>query len=142
MKILEVLKSKYCWIVITLSLILSYFLVLKDINTYTKTSIIILGIVYSILFSISNACLTKDIVKRTKEKIETRKESYISIFASILGYGALQTCTLGYTCTTPLIFALLPTSLIPVLVNNSIWLLLISDILLIYSVFKMKCFKN
>lgn len=140
MRILEVLKSKYCWLVILISIFLSYFLILKDINPYTKLSVIVLGITYSIFFSISNACLVKDIVGKTKEKIKTEKESYISIIGSILGYGALQTCTLGYTCTTPLIFALLPSSVISVLIGSSVWLLLLSDILLGYSIFKMKCF--
>ena len=146
MKILNVLKSKYCWLVILISIGLSYFLVLKNINQFTNTYVIIFALIYATLFSISNACIIKDIVNRFTNKVKRNEKltfkQILGISGSILGYGALQTCTVGYACTTPILLSILPTSFSTLFLHHGIWLLIASDILLLFSIYRMNCFKS
>jgi hypothetical protein len=95
-----------------------------------------------LLFSFSNACLVKDIVERVKNRNRLGHKSFVSIFASILGYGAFQTCIVGYSCTTPLLFTIFPLTISSFLVHHGIWLLLIADVLLFFSVYRQKCFRK
>jgi hypothetical protein len=142
----EIFKSKYCWLVIFVSAILGYFLVIKKLTSFTSFWSIFLSVFYIILFSISNSCLIRLIKDRVKNNIKAGTNSLLSIIGSILGLGAIQLCTVSGTCSvtlfTSLIFTVFPTSIGMLFINNGIWILLFSNILLLYSLFKMNCFKK
>ncbi|KUK76200.1 MAG: hypothetical protein XD93_1054 [candidate division WS6 bacterium 34_10] len=146
MKFNEVLKSKYCWFVMMVSLILSYFLIVKRFTSFTSFWSILLSVFYIILFSISNSCLIFEIKSRVKNKLDTGKTSFISILGSVLGFSAVQLCTVSGTCSinlvTTLLFAVLPTSIGMIFIKNGIWVLAIANLLLFYSIYKLECFKK
>lgn len=146
MKITNVLKSKYCWIVIVISLFLSYFLIIRKFTSFTNFWSILLSIIYIISFAISNSCLIKDIKDKTVHNIQSGTKSIFSILGSILGFGAIQLCTVGGTCginiVTSLLLSILPTSIGLLFIENGIWILLLADILLLISIYKMNCFKK
>jgi hypothetical protein len=146
MKIKEVLESKYCWIVIGISLILSYFLIIRKFTVFTNFWSILLSVIYTIAFAISNSCLIKEIKETAKSKIKSGTDTTLSILGSVLGFGAVQLCTVSGTCSinivTSLLFSLLPTSLSLFFTKNGIWILLFADILLLISIFRMGCFKK
>jgi hypothetical protein len=142
----QVLKSKYCWFVMIGSLILSYFLIIKKFTSFTSFWSILLSVIYIILFSISNSCLIFEIKSRIKNKMDTGKSSFISILGSVLGFGAVQLCTVSGTCSinliTTLLFAVFPTSIGMIFVKNGIWILVIANLLLLYSIYKLECFRK
>jgi hypothetical protein len=78
--------------------------------------------------------------------MDTGKTSFISILGSILGFGAVQLCTVSGTCSinlvTTLLFAVLPTSIGMIFVKNGIWILVIANLLLLYSIYKLGCFRK
>ena len=133
MKIYEVLKSKYCWIVIFISVILGYFLIIKKFTLFTSFWSIFFSILYIVLFAISNSCLIKELKERIKGNFKTGN-SILSILGSILGIGAIQLCTVSGTCSinivTSLLLSIFPTSLGFFFIKNGIWILIISNILL------------
>ena len=145
MKIYEVLKSKYCWIVIFISVILGYFLIIKKFTLFTSFWSIFFSILYIVLFAISNSCLIKELKERIKGNFKTGN-SILSILGSILGIGAIQLCTVSGTCSinivTSLLLSIFPTSLGFFFIKNGIWILIISNILLLISIFKLGCFKK
>jgi hypothetical protein len=130
----------------TISLLLSYFLIVREFTSFTSFWSILLSVFYIILFSISNSCLIFEIKSRVKNKTDTGKTSITSIFGSILGFGAVQLCTVSGTCSinifTTLLFAVLPTSIGMIFVKNGIWILVIANILLLYSIYKLGCFNS
>jgi hypothetical protein len=142
----QILKSKYCWFVMIGSLILSYFLIIKKFTSFTSFWSILLSVIYIILFSISNSCLIFEIKSRIKNKMDTGKSSFISILGSVLGFGAVQLCTVSGTCSinliTTLLFAVFPTSIGMIFVKNGIWILVIANLLLLYSIYKLECFRK
>jgi hypothetical protein len=142
----QILKSKYCWFVMIGSLILSYFLIVREFTSFTSFWSILLSVFYIILFSISNSCLIFEIKSRVKNKMDTGKTSFISILGSILGFGAVQLCTVSGTCSinliTTLLFAVFPTSIGMIFVKNGIWILVIANLLLLYSIYKLECFRK
>jgi len=146
MKIKEVLESKYSWIVIVVSLILSYFLIIRKFTVFTNFWSILLSIIYVATFTISNTCLIKEIKETIKSEIKSGANTILSILGSVLGFGAVQLCTVSGTCginiATSLLFSLLPTSLSLFFAKNGIWILLFADILLIISIYRMNCFKK
>jgi hypothetical protein len=146
MKIKAVLESKYCWIVMAVSLILSYFLIIRKFTSFTNFWSLFLSAVYIIAFAISNSCLVREIKENIKSKIRSGTNSILSILGSILGFGAVQLCTVSGTCGmnifTSVIFSILPTSLGMFFMENGVWILLIADILLLISIYRMRCFKK
>lgn len=146
MKLNEIFKSKYCWLVIFISAILGYFLVIKKLTSFTSFWSILLSVFYIILFSISNSCLVRLIKERVKDSVKIGASGFFSILGSILGLGAVQLCTVSGTCGmtlfTSLLFTILPTSIGMLLMRNGVWILLFSNLLLLYSIFKMNCFKK
>ena len=145
MRFKQVLKSKYCWFVMTISLVLGYLLIVREFTSFTNIWSILLSIMYIILFSISNSCLIFEIKSRVKNRMSSGSAGISSILGSILGLGAVQLCTVSGTCSinlvTTILFAVLPTSIGMIFVKNGIWILVLANILLIYSVYKLGCFK-
>jgi hypothetical protein len=98
-----------------------------------------LSAVYIIAFAISNSCLVREIKENIKSKIRSGTNSILSILGSILGFGAVQLCTVSGTCGmnifTSVIFSILPTSL-------GMFFMEIADILLLISIYRMRCFKK
>jgi hypothetical protein len=146
MKFKTVLKSKYCWFVILLSFLLGYFLIIRKITSFTSFWSILLSVFYIILFSISNSCLVYEIRNRVESKVKTGTSSILSILGSVLGLGAVQLCTVSGTCGmslfASLILTLFPTSIGMIFIENGLLILFISNLLLLFSILKMGCFKK
>jgi hypothetical protein len=146
MKIKSVLKSKYCWFVIVVSLVLSYFLIVKKFTAFSNLGSIFLSVVYIFSFAISNSCLIRDIKESVKSKIKSGTNSVVSIIGSILGFGAVQLCTVSGTCGvsifTSLLLSIFPNSIAFFFIESGIWILLIADILLLFSIYRMRCFRK
>ena len=145
MKIKEVFKSKYCWIVIFISIVLGYFLVIKKFTSFTSFWSIFFSVLYIILFAVSNSCLVKGLKERVKNQSKTNS-GILSIIGSVLGIGAIQLCTVSGTCSvnivTSLLLTVFPTSIGFFFIKNGIWILIISDILLLVSILRLGCFKK
>jgi hypothetical protein len=146
MRFIEVLKSKYCWFVIFISLVLSYFLIIKKLTSFTNFWSILLSLIYIFAFALSNSCLIKDIKERIQNKAKTNSKGILSIVGSILGFGAIHLCTVSGVCGVNIFISLLlsifPASVSFFIIHNGIWLLLLADILLLFSIYNMKCFKK
>lgn len=146
MKFKTVLKSKYCLLVIVISILIGYFLIIRKITSFTSFWSILLSVFYIFLFSISNSCLVFEIRNRFESKVKTGTSSILSILGSVLGFGAVQLCTVSGTCGMSLFASLLltlfPTSIGMIFIENGIWILFVSNLLLLFSVLKMGCFKK
>jgi hypothetical protein len=146
MKFKSVLISKYCWFVILISSIFGYLLIIRKITSFTSFWSILLSVFYIILFSISNSCLVFEIKNRVESKVKTGTSTLLSILGSVLGLGAVQLCTVSGTCGmslfASLILTIFPTSIGMLFIKNGIWILLISDLLLLFSIVKMGCFRK
>jgi hypothetical protein len=144
-KSLDILKSKYCWLVIFISIFLGYFLIIKKFTSFTNFWSILLSVFYIILFAISNSCLIREIKERSKDSVRSGKSIILSILGTIFGFGAIQLCSISGGCGinifTSLLFSILPTSLSLLVVQNGIWILLVSDLLLVFAIYKMRCFR-
>jgi hypothetical protein len=128
-----------------ISLVLAYFLIIREFTSFTNFWSIFLSAIYIIAFAISNSCLIKDIKDRIRNKVNSGSSNILSILGSVLGFGAVQLCTVSGTCginiVTSLLFTVLPASLSFFIMHNGIWILLIADLLLLLSIYKMRCFK-
>lgn len=146
MRLNQVFKSKYCWMVMFLSIFLGYFFVIRKLTSFSNFWSILLSVFYIILFAVSNSCLVHHLKDRVKDTVKIGASGVFSILGSILGLGAVQLCTVSGTCGmsifTSLIFTVFPTSIGMLFIKNGIWILLLSNILLLYSIFKMRCFRK
>jgi hypothetical protein len=146
MKIKDVLKSPYCWLVIFISLLLSYFLIIKNFTSFTNFWSVLLSVIYILAFALSNSCLIKEIKDRIQNQNKTSTKGFFSIIGSLLGFSAIHLCTISGVCGVNIFISLLlsifPTSISFFIIHNGIWLLLIADVFLIFSIVNMKCFKR
>jgi len=141
--LLEVFKSHYCQFVFAISLLVTYFLVPKRIFYSYYTWI---GVFFIITTSLTITCLVRSI----KEKIISTKNSKLSllgILSIILGFGALETCTIGApVCGAAIgggIIALIfPGFTFNFIEKYSIQVVLISLLIQLVNLYLMKCFKK
>lgn len=144
MEIVRVLKSKYCWGVILISIFFGYYFVIRKLGSNSDLLTILLSVTFVELFALSNACMVRSIKQRIVTMQKIKGLTLINIFGSVLGIGAMQVCLTsgfcGVTATTTILYSILPTTFATFFAENSIWFLLISDLLLAFSFWKMKCF--
>lgn len=138
-----VLKSHYCKVVFLLSLFLTYLLIPKKIfyGYYT-----ILAIMFMLTTSFTITCFTRNI----KEKaLNARKNgaSIMGVLMIILGFGALQACTIGSpVCGASIgmgILALIFPGVTYKFINEySLIIIILTIILQIFALYFMKCYKK
>jgi len=145
MKLFEILKSKYCWMVLILSIWLGYVLVIKNISQTISIPATILSLLFLLLFAFSNACLIRSIKDRVRENMPYKRNIVINILGSIFGIGAMQSCMLGGMCGVnigiTLFSMILPAPLAQLFMANNMFILLISNLLLLSSLFSLRCIR-
>jgi hypothetical protein len=145
MKLFAILKSKYCWMVLILSIWLGYVLVIKNISQSISVSATILSLLFLLLFAFSNACLIRSIKDRVRENIPYKRNIVINILGSIFGIGAIQSCMLGGMCGVnvgmTILSTILPAHLAQLFIANNILILALSDLLLFSSLFSLRCIR-
>lgn len=144
MEIVEVLKSWRCWIVIFLSSLAGFYLVRPVLNFYISTDAIILSALFISLFSVSVACLVRSI-KISLSVLKT-KESVAGIIGYIIGILSLQSCVASGVCVQTFLLtfmvSVLPGFLVDIFMNFGKYLLLLSSVLIAYSLKSMGCFRK
>ena len=139
-------RSKYCWLVFSISLVVAYFLVKKFLTSFTDLFVIINTVLFLILFSLSLTCNIRIIRKRVEEvkRIEIYRNGIISVILYLIGFTALQTCFVSGFCginlTISLLSTILPAAFLNFFVEYGKWVLFATNILLLISLFSMKCF--
>lgn len=141
--IINVLRSKYCVFVFLISLIVSYFLIPKQVFYRLYT---VLGILFMLFFSLTLTC----IVRNVKEKIllaRTYKSSVLGIVAVAIGLSALQVCGVGApVCGAAVgagvISVLFPTFFSTIVSRYSVFIVLVSIIFQVIALYFMNCFKE
>ena len=137
---LENLKSNYCKVVFLISLILGYLSIPKEIY---QGKYVYLAIPFIILFAFTITCIVRSI----KEKIVVSKNngsSLLAIIVNIVGISTLQVCGLGVpSCGASIgmgvLTAIFPEFLIRYLHSYAIWILIISILIQIYSLYSLNC---
>jgi len=140
--ITDTLKSKYCWIVFFVSMILSYFLIPSHVF-YSWYSI--LALVFMVSFSLVVTCMVRNI----KERIllaRTYESSIISIIAIGIGLGALQVCGIGAPVCGAAVGIGIFSSLFPAAFSEfsykyALHMILISIVLQLIALYFMNCFR-
>lgn len=141
--LINVLKSKYCKITFLISLIISYFLIP---NKIFYKGYIILAIIFMFLFALTITC----IIRTLKERIISAKKSgatILSIIGTILGIGALQTCTIGApicgaSVGLGIVSIFFPHTAHSLMHKYSIYIIYISIVFQIIALYFMNCFKK
>lgn len=141
--ITNTLKSKYCMVVLVLSLITGYFLVPKRIF---YSWYIIPSILFIMLFSLTITC----IVRNVKERIlvaKTYKSSILSIIAIAIGVGALEVCGIrapvcGAAVGIGVLSAIFPATFTNIFSKYSLLLLTVSILFQLIALYFMNCFKS
>ena len=141
--ILEIFRSNYFKLVFILSLVISYFVIPKNIfyGFYT-----VLGIIFMITFSLVLTCLIKDI----KDRIvlaKTYRHHLLGILATAVGLTALHACTIGApVCASAIlfsfIFALLPPIFLNLLTKYAPLIVVLSIIMQLIILYFLGCFKK
>ena len=144
MEMLNVLKSKYCWLVIFLASTAGYYVVkpILDINKAIDT--LFLASIFLITFSFSIACM----VRKIKLNIQALKshETWVNVIAYVIGFTSLQTCLVTGVCIQgiglPLLLTILPASMVTIFEQYAKAILALSILAMVYSFHSMGCFKT
>ncbi len=150
MQILEMFKNKWCWFTTAVAVIVSAYILKSNFTFgYFSWYVSINMLTFVILFSLSFSCTIRTIKLRVQEKIFDKKEGLkgiINFILYIIGISALQTCAFSGICgvnlALPLLSIVLPFWVSELLVEYSMWILLSVNILLLASLFTMKCFRS
>ena len=137
------LESKYCLLVLALSLVLGYYLIPQYIFHSSYAPLVF---IFIFLFALTVMCIIRNI----KEKIilaRTYKSSIFSLIAIALGLGALQICGVGApvcgaTVGVGLLSFLFPAAFSNIPQHYALYLLLVSIIIQALSLYFMNCFKK
>ncbi len=141
-RILELKKSFYCWVIFGVMLLISYFMVPMTVwHSYYS----IIGISFIFIFSLTITCLVRDIKERAKEIKNYGARSALNLLFGIIGLSAIQTCAIGSSVCgasigIAIISSLFPTIAINFLITYSVPIITISMILQIISLWQMRCF--
>ncbi|PLX24669.1 hypothetical protein C0580_04465 [Candidatus Parcubacteria bacterium] len=137
----EVFKSNYCKIVFLLIFIASYFLIPEKVF---YGWFYFIAILFMISFSLVMTCLIRSIKDKVVENKQT-KQKITGAIAALIGLSALQVCTVGApVCGVSIGFSIVA-SIFPSVAFNflekySVYIIVISILLQLYSLYKMACF--
>ena len=144
MEILEVLKSKYCWIVIFISIFIGYYLIHPFLRLGISVVVTLLSITFLGMFSMSIACMVRTI-KLSYTQLKSHG-TMIGIIGYVFGFISLQTCFVSGMCVSnlivPLLYTFLPVTFVNIFSKYSELILGFSVLLIVYSLFSMGCFKR
>ena len=140
--LLKILESRYCILVFLISLIVSILVIPKKV--FYKWYFV-LATTFILTFALTITCIVRNI----KEKIKVRKQTSKSIIAlifSIIGFSALQVCTIGApVCGAAglgLFAIIIPKFAFHFFNEYSVWIIIITIVLEIISMNSMSCFKS
>lgn len=139
--LLEIFKSNYCKIVFVLMMFISYFIIPKKVF---YGWFYIVAIIFMVTFSMVMTCLIRSIKDKVLENRQT-KQKITGALAALIGLSALQVCTIGAPVCGVSIGASLVASIFPSVAFNflesySIYIIVLSILLQIYSLYQMRCF--
>ena len=148
MEILEMFKSKYCWLVFLTSMALAYWIVTSSLTFgFTDTLVMINVVIFVALFALSLTCnirLLKTKIKESKSRAYT--SGIVSTVLYILGITAIESCLVSGVCGISLGLSLLslilPTVALDFFIRWGFWILVIVNVFLFVSLFYMKCFER
>ncbi len=132
-----ILKSRYCKAVFVLSLVVAYFILPREVF---ESPHFVFGIAFMLTFALLSTCL----VRNVKERLFAAKAasgSLLGAFAAIVGWSALQVCTVSCTAGfgAALLSAFLPSMFMHFLISYSIPLIVISLLAQIFAIYRMNC---
>ncbi len=139
----KMMQSRYCQAVFVLAFIISYFLIP---STSFQGHHAIIAVVFMIVFSLSAACIVRNI----KEKINAAKHAHkplISIIAAVIGLSAMQFCGVGAPiCTASasigIVSLFIPNVIMHFISEYSIFVIATSIFIQLFVLYRMNCFKN
>jgi len=142
--LLKIFKSNYCKLVFLMALIVVYFLTPKKI--FYGPYYTLLGILFIIITSLTLTCFVRSI----KDRVFSAKAngaSLLGILSIVLGFGALQACTIGApvcgaTIIGGVIALIFPGFAFSLMEKYSLWIVLISIVIQFFALSYMKCFKS
>jgi len=142
-------KSKYCWVVFGFSLLIAYLIVRSNFVYLGQNPFILLDVfAFLILFSLTLTCNVRIIKERIKG-IRSKKmyaTSLFNVILYVLGFGAIEGCLISSFCginiTLSLLSIILPGAIFHKFIEYSPYVLLGINLLLLGSLFHMKCFKR
>ncbi len=143
--IIQLFRSKYCWLVFMASIVGGYFLIPQKILILNGWWYLI-GSLYILTFAIIIACIARII----KERVVTVKNTGAGILAivfAVLGIGIMQVCGVGAPiCGATVgigIFSLFFPSLSnSFLSEHGLFLIILSISIQLIALYYMKCFKS
>ncbi len=150
MEITKLFKSKTCWLIMSSSLILTYFILKPQLDNMdlviTPVWYLAVLVVFALLFSLAFSCSVRISKLRWQRTKNINHNSLISAVLYILGIGGLQTCFLGGFCGVNLFVSflaiILPSSLLAYFIHYSIFVIVIVNFGLLWSLWSMNCFKK
>jgi len=106
----------------------------------------ILGVSFSLIFSLSLTCMMKIIKEKAKSARKTG-HSILGVIMGLLGFSALHVCTIGLpfcgaTIGLAVISSIFPAFLLNYLHEYPYIIIGISFLIQLYSLYSMKCFKK
>ncbi|MBD3250315.1 MAG: hypothetical protein GF381_01980 [Candidatus Pacebacteria bacterium] len=139
----QVMQSHWCKLVFLLSLFLAYWLIPTDA---LQGPYQLLVLVFMIGFAASLTC-TIQAIKDSFKSHRVKEASFVSLVAGLLGLAAVQFCSInavlcGSTIGVALLSAVLPSALFQLIHFNAVWLLLISIIAQLISLWHLGCFRS
>jgi len=137
MLLLKTMKSHWCKGVFILGLILAYSIL--PAKSFIG-NMLPLSILFIITFSLSLTCTIRNI----KEKTKSYRGSTLGLIGSVLGIGALHTCTMSGFCATAtvrIVSTAVPAFFQP-LIKYHIYILGFAVILQIIALLSMHCFRK
>ena len=141
--LLFIFKSNYCKILFVLFFLGSYFLIPK---TLFHGYLSLLAVLFMFSVSLTFTCL----VRNTKERVllaKTYKSSIIGLLATALGVSALQVCGIGApvcgaSVGLSIVSLIFPSVVVGFMDQYAVYLILVSIIVQILSLYYLKCFKH
>ncbi len=147
MEIVEMLKSRVCWLVLALGIAISLYVVrpLALVSQPDMTTGIAV-ILFLILFPTSLACNVRLVKSKFKEFRSVGKHGIANFILYAIGLTSLQTCLVSGVCgvnaAISILFLVLPSSLVHLFIEYSRYVLLAADLGLFISLLSMKCFSG
>jgi len=139
----KILKSHYCKIVFAFFFVLSFYLVPHKLF---QGLYLLLVVLFSLSFSAVMTCLVLNMKERYKNAKDAGK-SVLGIVAALLGLSALQVCTVGggfcaISLGSSIVAAIFPGVAFHFMSRYAVAIIIVSILIQVYSLYKMRCFKK
>jgi len=139
--LMQVIESHYCKLVFIFSFILAYLLIPRTVSGIFYY----LSIIFMVTFSLVMTCIIRNIKENIRSS-KTKQGSLITFIATILGISAFQVCGASFACGASIgmaiLAAILPSTFISLINEYSSWIIVVSIIFQVASLYYMKCFES